>query len=91
MTIFHEKLIPLSEARLLLPGQVAPQTLERWIREGIRGVKLEVVYCGKRRYTSEEAIQRFLEGQNRNLEYPEPAIPRLNEAEILREKKALGI
>lgn len=36
-----------------------PQTIQRWIREGVRGVKLEAMAVGARLYTSEAAYRRF--------------------------------
>ena len=33
----------------------------RWIQRGCRGVKLETVLIGGKRYTSVEALQRFVE------------------------------
>ena len=89
--MIQEALVPLSKARELFPQAPSPATLERWVRIGAHGVKLEIIRIGKNRYTSEEAVHRFIDAQNPQVEYPEPEIPRLNEAEILREKKALGI
>lgn len=60
-----EKLITLADATALVPGiggkPVHYQTIHRWANKGLRGVKLETVFCGGRRCTTREAIQRFVE------------------------------
>lgn len=40
---------------------VSRRTLNRWARSGVSGVHLEVAYLGRRRVTSAEAIQRFVD------------------------------
>lgn len=55
-----EKLLTLSEARARLPGRPDMSTLWRWYQRGVRGVRLETVVVGARRYTSAEALERFL-------------------------------
>lgn len=51
-----------------VPQEVANRphvsTCWRWWRHGIRGVKLETVVIGGRRYTSREALQRFFQELN---------------------------
>jgi hypothetical protein len=37
----------------------SPATSYRWALKGLRGVKLETVMLGGRRYTSREAVTRF--------------------------------
>jgi len=44
-----------------LPGQPHLSTLWRWYRRGVRGVRLETVVVGGRRFTSRAAIERFIE------------------------------
>jgi len=56
----------LSElARLLPPTRkgrsVSPSTLWRWCRHGLRGVKLEHIRIGSRTFSTEKALQEFLE------------------------------
>lgn len=90
--LLSETLMPLSKARKQFPGrEVSPSCLERWIRHGSHGVVLEICRIGNTRYTSSEAIQRFLEAMNQNLELPTPAIRRLSEKEIEQKKRDLGL
>jgi hypothetical protein len=42
-------------------GSITYPTLWRYYAKGIRGVKLETVMCGGMRFTSSEAIARFVE------------------------------
>lgn len=58
----NEHLIKLSRAARIVNPSNPPHitTLWRWVINGVRGQRLESVILGERRYTSEEAIQRFL-------------------------------
>jgi len=58
----HEFLLSLTEAAKTLPGRPSVVTQWRWYSRGIGGVKLETVVIGGRRYTSLEAIARFIAG-----------------------------
>jgi hypothetical protein len=68
MAIDHdiETLIPFHAARSAFPGgrKLALQTLHRWRSPGVRGAKLETIIVGGLRYTSREAIGRFIAAQN---------------------------
>lgn len=57
--IQSESLLTFSAAAKSLPGRPHLSTLHRWRMHGVRGVKLETVLVGGRRYTSSEALQRF--------------------------------
>ena len=57
--IHGERLLTLSQVVRALPKKVAPSTIWRWYRKGIRGVVLETVLVGGTRYTSVEALNRF--------------------------------
>ncbi|AMV16512.1 DUF1580 domain-containing protein [Planctomyces sp. SH-PL14] len=59
-----ETLIPIGEAPRHIPGRPHRATVWRWIQGGVRGVTLESVLIGGRRYTSTEAIRRFLLASN---------------------------
>lgn len=67
-----ESLIPFQQAAREIPGQPSISTLHRWRMSGVRGRKLETVLVGGIRFTSKEAIRRFIEaGQP-----PESPLPR---------------
>ncbi|HEY4260064.1 MAG TPA: DUF1580 domain-containing protein [Schlesneria sp.] len=54
------------------PGEpVSKSTLRRWKEFGVRGAKIETTLIGSRRYTSKEAILRFVEAQQPD---PEPPV-----------------
>ena len=57
----QEQFLTLTEAAASLPGKVHKNTLVRWHLKGVKGVHLETVMIGGRRYTSQESIQRFVE------------------------------
>ena len=65
--IRSEQLIPLQQLPSALPRnpttgrKVHMATIWRWVQRGCRGVRLETVLVGGVRYTSEEALQRFVE------------------------------
>jgi hypothetical protein len=60
ISIFSESLVRLSAAGRHLPGNPSLPTLWRWHSRGVRGVRLETVALGGRRYTSREALERFV-------------------------------
>jgi len=55
-----EQLISMQEARTRLPGHPDLSTLFRWRQKGVRGVRLDTIVCGGRRFTSVEALERFV-------------------------------
>lgn len=55
-----EKLLLLCRATANVPGRPHASTLVRWASRGVAGVRLETVKIGGRRYTSAEAIDRFI-------------------------------
>ena len=57
--ISSEDLLSFAEATRRLPGRPNISTLHRWRLHGVRGIKLESVLIGGRRYTSIEALERF--------------------------------
>jgi hypothetical protein len=59
ININNETLLTLAEAARSLPGRVHVSSLWRWARRGIKGVKLESIAIGGRRFTSIESLQRF--------------------------------
>ncbi len=54
-----EKLISFAQATKILPGRPNITTVWRWRNRGVKGVKLETILSGGRRFTSIEAIRRF--------------------------------
>lgn len=56
----EEQLYTLADAAALLPHRPHAHTLQRWIRKGVRGVKLEYISAGGRLLTSEQALRRFM-------------------------------
>jgi hypothetical protein len=51
-------------------GHAHEETLKRWARVGVRGVRLETVLCGMRRCTSREALGRFYSALTRVADNP---------------------
>jgi hypothetical protein len=60
-----EEIIPLSAASKILPGRPHEASVRRWAK-GIGGCQLETIRCGKRIYTSRQAVERFLAALNSN-------------------------
>ncbi len=60
----REHLLSLTQAAKELPKRPAVETLWRWRTAGCRGHKLETILVGGRRFTSREAITRFLAALN---------------------------
>jgi hypothetical protein len=64
--IHRERILtPAQAARVRPPGRKGRPTnvatVYRWIKKGVRGVKLEGIRIGGSLYTSQEALQRFAE------------------------------
>ena len=55
-----EHLLPIPKAGKEMPGEPHRSTVWRFALRGVRGVRLETVVCGGRRFTSREAIRRFI-------------------------------
>ena len=68
-----DTLLQISDVSKHLPGKIHVASIWRWVNRGVRGVKLETVLIGGRRYTSAEALQRFIERTTRAAD-GEPAI-----------------
>ncbi len=71
MAIEHEELIPLRHAAKLIPStrgsgskHLNVSTVYRWTLRGVRGRRLESVRIGGSRYTSVEAISRWIRELN---------------------------
>jgi len=61
--LLGESLVSLTAACGLFPVRCSRPAIERWTRKGSRGTTLEtILICGKR-YTSKEAIDRFVRNQ----------------------------
>ncbi len=58
--IDNESLLSLAQASHKIPGRPTLRTLWRWVNHGVEGQRLETIKCGKRRFTSVEAIHRFI-------------------------------
>lgn len=56
-----EEYLTLRQAIAELPGRPHLSTLIRWYLVGVRGVKLQTVLCGGRRFVSRRALQVFVE------------------------------
>lgn len=70
-----EELITLQQATTKFPGRrrIGIATLFRWASTGVRGVKLETLHVGRSRFTSVEAIGRFIQAQNQGSS-PQPVV-----------------
>jgi len=56
-----EPLIPIKDIPGEFPNRPHIATVWRWVKRGVRGVKLETIVVGGRRYTNVAAIERFVE------------------------------
>lgn len=55
-----ENPLSLTEAAKVAPGRPHLATVWRWCQRGVRGVKLETIVVGGRRFTTTEALERFI-------------------------------
>ncbi|MFC1597688.1 DUF1580 domain-containing protein [Planctomycetota bacterium] len=90
--ILSETVIPISEAPKHIPGRPHSATIWRWWQKGVRGIKLETFVCGGRRFTSTEAIARFIRGTTaaQNGPVTESILSRERRAEIKAAEQELA-
>ena len=95
-----ESLVQLCKAQKAFPFDVSPPTLRRWFVKGISTpdghYRLETAVCGNKRFTSREAIARFLRvQQGQHAEGKQSVLPpksrSMTEGERKREMKRLGL
>jgi hypothetical protein len=58
-----ESLVSFPDAPNSIPGKPHISTLHRWRLKGVRGRRLETIVRGGRRFTSIEAINRFMHSE----------------------------
>ena len=69
----NETLLTPAQACKEFPGGISLPTVWRYMGpKGVRGARLESLVCGGKRWTSKEAICRFILAQNAD-EQPAPA------------------
>ncbi len=91
--IRSETVIPIGQAPKHFPGRPNVSSVYRWFTKGSRGAKLETLVCGAKRYTSLQAIERFIEATTANS--PGAVVPpsrptsRQREAAIRRAEREL--
>jgi len=89
--ISSETLLSLTDAAKTLPGRPHVSSLHRWRLRGVRGVKLETILIGGRRYTTQEALARFAAATTAAADGLRPTIrtPRQCERAIFEAEKEL--
>lgn len=87
-----EELLTLRQAVTAFPGKkrLSIATMFRWINApGVRGAVLETVCVGRTRYTSREAIERFIKAQNEPAETSATVSQSQRECQAKAAQKAL--
>ncbi|MGL6226381.1 MAG: DUF1580 domain-containing protein [Thermoguttaceae bacterium] len=88
--LLMEELVPIQKSGGKFPYPVGRKAIERFIRNGVRGVRLETALIGNRRFTSTQAIERFLRTSNK-LPGENLKLARMSEWDLAETKKQLGI
>ncbi len=91
--LLSETLVSPSQASHHVPGRAHVCTIWRWMTKGCRGVRLESLVRAGRRFTSIEAIERFVLATTAaaNNEPPSARTPRRREREIAQAERELGL
>ena len=72
-----ERMVPLAQSPKHIPGRPNASTPYRWATVGVRGgIRLETVVVGGKRFTSIEAIQRFIRATTANSPGASAPVPR---------------
>ncbi len=58
--ISTETAIAVNKSPAHIPGRPHVSSVWRWVLKGVRGVKLETFVVGCQRFTTKEAIERFI-------------------------------
>ncbi|WP_373651985.1 hypothetical protein [Schlesneria sp. DSM 10557] len=87
--LLNETLITIPTALKLIPGNPGPATGSRIIMRGARGQdgqlhRLETIKVCRRRWTSEEAVQRWLEAIN------SPPVPNAEPSPSTRQRRSVA-
>lgn len=89
--LFSEQLIKISEARLLFPGnKPSERSVRRWAKNGCNGYVLESCKIENTRYTTSEAIERFIKRTNDTVTIKNN-FERISDKELKLKKIKLGI
>ena len=90
-SLLGETLITIAEAAQDFGGVEIPlRTVRKYIYEGVKGIKLESISINGR-YTSKEAIQRFIERKQNPGQPAKPKVPKMSQAEIDAGLRRYGI
>jgi hypothetical protein len=96
MLIDSEEPIPIKDSPKYIPGRPNLATIYRWFQRGVRGVKLQTIVCGGRRFVTRSALDQFMadttaaaSGQESPVRSPAARERAVQRAE--RELKAAGI
>lgn len=86
----------LDETRISLTDLAGDENLNvctiwRWAKRGVRGVVLETIAVGGRRFTSREAFRRFVQATSAKVvQVSDPATPRKRGAAVRRAEAELA-
>jgi hypothetical protein len=82
----NETLLTPNQACKEFPGGISLPTVWRYMgTKGVRGARLESLVCGGKRWTSKEAIARFIAAQNAT---DLPAAPKITATQRRRQSEA---
>lgn len=56
--------LTIAEAAAIIPGSPSLASVWRWVLKGVRGNQLESLMIAERRFTTHEAIDRFIARSN---------------------------
>ena len=93
LELLAEDLVSLTESCKEFPGEKRSRsTVERYARKGNRGAILETILLGGRRYTSREAIARFIRAQLRvEAERPAPKRGTMSKKDVEAAARRFGL
>lgn len=72
--------LSIAEAAAIIPGSPSLASVWRWVLKGVRGNQLESLMIAGRRFTTHEAIDRFIARSNGAVEAQHSAGPVVTKA-----------
>lgn len=68
----NKTLIAFAQVARMFPGKISPNTVARRALHGTNGVLLDSIEAGRRRFTSKEAVHRYIYHQSERPDRREP-------------------
>jgi len=88
--IENDDLLTVAGAAKYIHGRPSTRTIWRWMEKGVHGVKLDSVKIGSHRFTSKQAIRRFVCATTKAADARRPELSATRKRAIKRAERELA-